>query len=133
MPPKVRAPTAPRLALIVRTRSPCHPGPTSWRLHKMSQNFPSEKDPMLALALAGGQSITAVADQFGLDRRTIYARLADPAFRQLVAEFRGQLIATALGILAEIMTRAARAVAALLDSQHEHIRLRAARTLFSTG
>lgn len=99
----------------------------------MSQNFASEKDPILALALAGGQTIAAVADQFGLSRRTIELRLADPAFRRLVAEFRGQLIATALGYLAENMTRAARAIADLLDSPQEHIRLRAARVMFSVG
>src|SRR4029079_8703611 len=92
-----------------------------------------EKDPILALALAGGQSITEVAEQAGLDRRTITRKLADPAFRCLVAEFRGQLIATALGYLAENMTRAARAIADLLDSPQEHIRLRAARTLIPAG
>jgi hypothetical protein len=99
----------------------------------MSHNVPSEKDPILALALAGGQSITEVAEQAGLDRRTITRKLADPAFRCLVAEFRGQLIATALGYLAENMTRAARAIADLLDSPQEHIRLRAARTLITAG
>jgi len=88
---------------------------------------------MLALALAGGQPIAAVAEQFGLNRRTIERRLADPAFRRLVADFRGQLIATALGLLAENMTRAARAIAGLLDSPQEHIRLRAARTLIHAG
>jgi hypothetical protein len=99
----------------------------------MSQFVASEKDPILALALAGGQSIEAVAEQAGLSRRTIERKLADPAFRQLVAEFRGQLIATALGLLAESMTRAARTIAALLDSPQEHIRLRAARTLITAG
>jgi transposase-like protein len=99
----------------------------------MSQFVASEKDPMLALALAGGQPIAAVADQFGLSRRTIERRLADPAFRRLVADFRGQLIAAALGLLAENMTRAARAIAGLIDSPREHIRLRAARTLIHAG
>jgi hypothetical protein len=99
----------------------------------MSQNFASEKDPILALALAGGQSIADVAEQAGLSRRTIELRLAEPAFRQLVAEFRGQLIATALGLLADNMTRAARAIANLLDSPEAHIRLRAARTLIHAG
>lgn len=99
----------------------------------MSQFVASEKDPILALALAGGQSIEAVAEQAGLSRRTIERKLADPAFRQMVAEFRGQLIATALGWLADNMTRAAKTITALLDSPQEHIRLRAARTLITTG
>jgi hypothetical protein len=66
---------------------------------------------MLALALAGGQSITEVAEQFGLCRKTVQNRLADPAFRQLVTEFRGQHITTALGYPAEglaVSTRSAR-------------------------
>ena len=99
----------------------------------MSQFVASEKDPMIALALAGGQSIAEVAEQFGLSRRTVERRLADPEFRRLVAEFRGQLIATALGYFAENMTRAARTIGALLDSPQEHIRLRAARTLITSG
>ena len=99
----------------------------------MSQNVPPEKDVALALALASGLSASAAADQAGLDRRTVTRKLADPAFRRQVAEFRGELIATALGRLADNMTRAADTVAALLDAPEPGLRIRAARTLFSFG
>ena len=99
----------------------------------MSQNVAPENDSLLALALATGQSVGAVAEQAGLNRRTIERKLADPAFRRQVAEFRGELIATALGRLADNMTRAADTVAALLDAPEPHLRLRAARALMSLG
>jgi hypothetical protein len=99
----------------------------------MSPNVGPEKDPLLALALASGVSTAAAADQTGISQRTVERRLADPAFRRQVAEFRGQLIATALGRLADNMTRAADAVAALLDAPDPGLRLRAARALFSFG
>jgi hypothetical protein len=99
----------------------------------MSPNVPPEKDVILALALASGLPVGAAAEQAGVDRRTVSRKLADPAFRRQVAEFRGELIATALGRLADNMTRAADAVAALLDAPEPGLRLRAARTLFSFG
>jgi hypothetical protein len=99
----------------------------------MSQNVPPEKDVVLAVALASGMPIGTAADHVGIDRRTVNRKLADPDFRRQVAEFRGQLIATALGRMAENMTRAADAVAALLDDPDPALRLRAARTLFTCG
>ena len=97
----------------------------------MSPNVALEKDSVLALALASGQSVTAAAAQAGIDRRTVQRRLADPAFRRQVAGFRDELLAAALGRLADHLTRAADAVAALLDAPEPHLRLRAARTLFA--
>ena len=99
----------------------------------MSHDVASEKDVVLALALASGVSIAVAAEQAGVHRRTVERKLAEPAFRRQVAEFRGELIATALGRLADNMTRAADAVAALLDAPEPGLRLRAARTLFSFG
>jgi hypothetical protein len=97
----------------------------------MSPNVGPEKDSLLALALASGQSTAAAAEQAGISQRTVERRLADPAFRRQVADFRGELLATALGRLADNLTRAADTVAALLDAPEPHHRLRAARTLFS--
>ena len=99
----------------------------------MSHDVAPEKDSLLALALASGIPVVAAAEQAGVHRRTVERRLTDPAFRRKVAEFRGELIATALGRLADNMTRAADAVAALLDAPDPRLRLRAARALFSFG
>jgi hypothetical protein len=99
----------------------------------MSQIVRPENDSLVAVALASGLSLNAAAEQAGVCRKTVERRLADPAFRREVAEFRGQLIAAALGRLADNMTRAADAVAALLDDPDPRLRLRAARTLFNSG
>jgi hypothetical protein len=99
----------------------------------MSPNVPREKDVVLALALAAGTAVGAAAEQAGVDRRTASRKLADPALCRQVAEFRGQLIAAALGRLADNMTRAADAVTTLLDDPDPRLRLRAARILFNFG
>ena len=99
----------------------------------MSQNVTPEKDVMLALALASGTSISDVAAQADIDRRPVYRKLEDPDFRRLVAEYRDRLISTALGRIADSMTRGADALVQMIDAPEPHIRIRAIRTLFSFG
>jgi hypothetical protein len=99
----------------------------------MSQNVTPEKDVVLALALASGTSITDAASQVDLDRRTVYRKLENPEFLRQVCEFRDKLISTALGRMADSMTRAADTLVLMLDAPEPHIRLRAIRALFSLG
>jgi hypothetical protein len=99
----------------------------------MSAFVRPEKDVTLALALAAGASQADAARQAGLTDRTARRKLARPGFRRLVAELRGELIARALGRLADNMTRAADALAGLLDSDDDRLRLRTARALLSLG
>lgn len=99
----------------------------------MQQIATAEKDSLLAIALASGASISDVAAQANIDRSTVYRKLENPEFRRLVAEFRDRLIGTALGRIADNMTRAADALAAMLDAPEPHIRLRAIRALFTLG
>lgn len=99
----------------------------------MQQIATPEKDSLLALAIASGKSITEVAEQAQIERSTIYRKLENPGFHRLVCEFRDKLIATALGRIADSMTRAADALTQLLDSPEPHIRIRAARSLFAFG
>lgn len=93
----------------------------------------STKDVNLALALAAGRSITAAAEQAGVSRRTATRKVADPAFRQLVAELRADFIGQAVGRLAHNMTRAADGLAAMLDSTDERVRLRVSRAVLTLG
>ena len=88
---------------------------------------------MLAIALASGGSISEVAAQAGIERSTIYRKLENPAFARQVAEFRDRLIGTALGRIADAMTRGADVLAQMLESPQDHIRIRAARALISLG
>src|SRR5947207_14647672 len=80
----------------------------------MSQNVPFKKNRELALALAGGMTMTAAAEQFGISRKTIQRKLAKSGFRRLVADGRNQMIAAALGRSADQMTRGVDALVALL-------------------
>jgi hypothetical protein len=99
----------------------------------MEQNGTLEKDSTLALALASGVSIADAAAQADVGRTTVYRKLENPNFRRLVAEYRDRLIATALGRIADNLTRGADVLAQMLDSPEPHIRIRAARALFSLG
>lgn len=80
-----------------------------------------------------GVTIADAATQADVGRTTVYRKLENPEFRRLVAEFRDRLIATALGRIADSLTRSADVLTQMLDSPKEHIRIRAARTLFTLG
>jgi hypothetical protein len=99
----------------------------------MSAFVTPEKKVALALALAAGMSAAAAAEQAQVCERTVRRRLANPAFRRLVARLRGQMLDAALGRMADNMTRAADKIARLVDCDDEALGLRAARTLMSLG
>lgn len=99
----------------------------------MSRNVPSERDSLLALALASGLPIGVAAEQVGIDRRTVSRKLSDSAFRRLVADLRAESVATALGRLTDSLTEAADTTRSLLKAEEPHIRLRAARTILNTA
>ena len=99
----------------------------------MSQFDTENKDVLLATALASGASASAAAKQMDLSLSTVKRRMADPVFRKLVSDLRQEVLTAALGRMTDNMTRAADAVAALLDAEQPAIRLGAARTLVSLG
>ncbi|MSR53835.1 MAG: hypothetical protein EXS09_11175 [Gemmataceae bacterium] len=96
----------------------------------MSDHDSQEKDLLLATAIASGATISMAASQLDISRFTVQKRMADPAFRKLISDLRGEMVANALGRMSENLTRAADAVTTLLDAPEPHIRLRAARLLF---
>ena len=99
----------------------------------MSQFDTENKDVLLAMALAAGASASDAARQFEVSVSTVKRRMADPDFRQFVADLRAQMIERALGRLTDNMTRAADALAGLLDDPTPSIRIRAARALLALG
>jgi hypothetical protein len=99
----------------------------------MSQIDTENKDVMLAMAIAAGASSTTAAQQLDLSRSTVKRRMGDADFRQLVGDLRREMLTSALGRMANNMTRAADTVAALLDVEQPQIRLRAARALLTLG
>jgi hypothetical protein len=91
-------------------------------------------DDALALALASGQTLRDAADAAGIGERTATRRRADPAFRRRVDELRADLVARALGRLADGMTEAADVLRALLAAgTPPAVRLGAARSLLELG
>lgn len=99
----------------------------------MTRFDPKNKDVLLASALAAGSSSAAAAQQLKISPCTVKRRVADPAFRKLVAQLRAEMVETILGRMTERLTRATDAVAELLDAPEPHIRLRAARLLYQTA
>jgi hypothetical protein len=99
----------------------------------MTQFDTENKDVLLAMAIASGATASAAAREMELSLSTVQRRMTDPEFRQLVAELRREMLTSALGRVSHNMTRAADTVAALLDAQEPHIRLRAARALMTMG
>jgi hypothetical protein len=99
----------------------------------MSAFVRSEKDVLIAMALAQGQNAKSTALACQVTDRTVRRKLADPEFRTLVARLRGELMTRALGRLADNMTRAADAIVGLLESDDARLRLRTARALLSLG
>jgi hypothetical protein len=90
-------------------------------------------DEALALGLATGQTLRAAAAAAGVAERTATRRWADPAFRRRVSELRGELVAQALGGVADGMADAAATLRALLGADRESVRLGAARALLELG
>src|SRR6185369_7978031 len=99
----------------------------------MSQNVPFRKNLDLAMALAAGATATAAAEQFGISRKTVQRKLAKPAFRQMVGKLRGQMLAAAVGRMADNMSLAADSLVKLLADDNAAIRLRAARAILGLG
>ncbi|MBM3996308.1 MAG: hypothetical protein FJ303_19470 [Planctomycetes bacterium] len=87
----------------------------------------------LALALAAGDSIADAAAKAGMSERTVYRRLADPAFRKRVQTLRAEMIGRALGRMADGMTLAADVLRELLSADAESVRLGAARSILDLG
>lgn len=93
---------------------------------------PKNKNVLLATALAAGSTSAAAATQLKISPCTVKRRLADPSFRNLVANIRANMVETILGRITERLARATDAVAEMLDSPEPLMRFRAARLLFHT-
>lgn len=103
------------------------------RCHKMSTIVHEKKRSLLAFELASGTSVADAAEKFGVSRKTIYRQLKKPEFQHLVNRLRGQMVAGAMGRMAQSMSRAADSLGSLVDSDNPHIRVRASRAIISLG
>ena len=87
----------------------------------------------LLLTLACGASVDSAARECGVSPRTVYRRLELPAFRRQVTEARSELLARAVGTLADASTAAASKLKDLLEAESETVRLGACRAILELG
>lgn len=99
----------------------------------MSENVRRKGDAALLLALAAGQTVRDAAQLAGVSEKTAARRLADPAFRRRMAALRAEMVARALGRMAEGMADAADTLRRLLTADADTIKLGAARSLLELG
>jgi hypothetical protein len=90
--------------------------------------FP-DRDEIIAFHLANGATRSEAAKAAGCCLRVIYNRLADPAFKVRVGEFRWAMIDEAVGKLARVAGQAVDVLAEALQDDSAVIRVRAATTL----
>jgi hypothetical protein len=95
----------------------------------MAGNGRRNADDALALALAGGATLRDAAAAVGIGERTATRRWADATFRLRVSEMRGDMVARALGKMADGMSEAADVLRKLLAAESESVRLGAVRSL----
>ena len=81
-----------------------------------------------AMALARGLNVKRAAEESGVGLRTLHRWLAtESAFRQRVDELGNDLLLQASRRISDLAEQAANALGELLSSQHDNIRLQAAR------
>jgi hypothetical protein len=92
-----------------------------------------KNDAPLIMALATGFSVAESARRAGFGERTVYRRLAEPAFRAQVVEARAQMFSQAVGRLADLAGKAVDTLGELLDSENEGVRLQASKAVLELG
>jgi hypothetical protein len=90
-------------------------------------------DEALALALAAGQTLRESAAAAGVAERTATRRWADAAFRRRVSQLRADMVARALGKLADGMAEAGEVLRKRLAAESESVRLGACRAPLEHG
>jgi hypothetical protein len=112
---------------FVRTISPHPPG-------ECPVSRQPRRDDALVLALACGATVEAAARQAGVSDRTVYRRLADPAFQKRVKDARTDLVRRSAGLLSAASGEAVRTLLALMkDAAPPATRLGAAKAVLEIG
>jgi hypothetical protein len=87
----------------------------------------------LIVALASGATVEDAARAGGVSRATVYRRLEDADFKRQIADARSEMLARAVGTLADASTAAAATLRALLEADSESVRLGASRSILELG
>jgi hypothetical protein len=93
-----------------------------------------KSDAELVLALACGASPDGAAQKTGLSLRTVYRRLAEPAFRARIRDARSDMAQRTAGMLTAASVGALKTLTFLQESAtSQSVRLAAARTVLELG
>jgi len=106
---------------------PEHAPPSSSALNGRARHGRGEE--LLLSALAAGSSAEEAALAAGVSVRTVYRRLASPAFCSRLATMRDELVSAALGELVGCAEQAVATLRRLLEADAERVQLGAARTI----
>lgn len=90
-------------------------------------------DAVLIAALAGGATIQAASAAARVAESTVYRRLRDDEFQRQISTARGEMIARAVGALADASAKAVTTLSDLLDAENESVALGAARSILEMG
>jgi hypothetical protein len=100
----------------------------------MSKRGRHNADAMLILALACGATVEMAAQKAGVSAATVYRRLNEPAFQQLLREARADMVQRTSGALTAMGLEAVRALAELLKpATQPSVRLGAVRIALDSG
>lgn len=99
----------------------------------MARRGRENADDRLIVELAAGRTAQEAAVAAGVGSRTVFRRLADPAFQERLSNARKDLLSGAMQTLAESSGAAVATLVKLLDSEADSIRLGAARAILDAG
>jgi hypothetical protein len=91
-------------------------------------------DGALLMALACGATVESAARKTGLGERTVYRRLADPAFQEQLASLRFETVQRSAAMLSAASLEAVKTLVSLQEaSVPAPVRLGAARSILEFG
>jgi hypothetical protein len=100
----------------------------------MPRHGKKDIDERLLIALACGASVENAARSLDVSARTVYRRLADPAFRHRLQDLRADMVQRTAGALTAAGPEAVRTLLALQkDGAPPAVRLGAARAVLELG
>lgn len=100
----------------------------------MADKHRKKGDQALLLALACGASVESAARQCRLSERTVYRRLADPAFRRELANMRADMVQRSAGMLTAAAMESVKTLITLqAGTSPPNTRLGAAKAVLEIG
>jgi hypothetical protein len=100
----------------------------------MARHGKKDIDERLLMALACGATVETAARSLAVSERTVYRRLADPAFRQRLQQMRADMVQRTAGALTAAGAEAVRTLLALQkETVPPAVRLGAARAVLELG